>query len=266
MHGTRSTTMHELGGDAGSIPVTGLPPDTALERLPLADGGCIEVALVAIPDTAATTHDAIVAELVGRTGSWVTAAAPGGEPPLVIPLYGTHVLWSPRRAVAVGPADRLAAMRTAIVEFADREAELRDIERRIAAGLGRLDDDAALAFAFDDRALSRRRELAARFSEAISLRRRLALLGPAVHRPAPQPPTLAGQIGERLRDRSRLSERLEHAVEQADLLERVYTGCGDRVAEFVAARRHLGLEWAIVLLLAAEVVLITVDLLARQTP
>jgi uncharacterized Rmd1/YagE family protein len=38
------------------------------------------------------------------------------------------------------------------------------------------------------------------------------------------------------------------------------------VAEFVSSRRHLTLEWVIILLLAAEVVLITIDLLANRTP
>jgi len=252
--------------DPGSIPVTGLPPDTAVERLPLADGGAFEIALVPLPSADAATHDAVVGELIGRAGSWVSAATPGGDPPLALPLYGTHVLWSHRRAVALGPGDRLDAMRTAVVEFSDREAELRDVERRIAAALEHLDGDAPLAFEFDEPALPRRRELAARFVEAVSLRRRLAVLAPAVHRPTPQPPTLAGQLGERLRDRTRLVERLEHATEQADLLERVYAGCGDRVAEFVSSRRHLTLEWVIILLLAAEVVLITIDLLAKQSP
>jgi uncharacterized Rmd1/YagE family protein len=87
-----------------------------------------------------------------------------------------------------------------------------------------------------------------------------------MHRPAPQPPTLAGQLGERLRDRGRVLERLEQAGEQADLLERVYSGCGDRAAEYLTSRRHATLEWVIILLLAVEVVLITVDLLATHTP
>ena len=43
-------------------------------------------------------------------------------------------------------------------------------------------------------------------------------------------------------------------------------GCGDRLAEYVSSRRHLTLEWVIILLLAAEVVLITIDLLAARTP
>lgn len=260
------TTTHTELDEPGTIPVTGLPPETLVTRIPLADGGAFEIALVPLPDADATAHDAVVAELAARAGSWVTAAAPGADPPLAMPLYGTHVLWSHRRAVAIGPGDRLASMRSALVDFTEREAELRDCERRIAAALEHLDADAPLAFEADDRVLPRRRQLADRFVEAVSLRRRLAMLAPVLQRPAPQPPTLGGQLGERLRDRGRVAERLDHAVEQADLLERVYAGCGDRVAEFVSSRRHLALEWVIVLLLAAEVVLITLDLVAKHTP
>jgi uncharacterized Rmd1/YagE family protein len=36
------------------------------------------------------------------------------------------------------------------------------------------------------------------------------------------------------------------------------------VAEFVSSRRHAALEWVIILLLAVEIVLITVDLLATH--
>jgi hypothetical protein len=246
--------------------VAGLPPDTVVERAPLADGGVFEFAAAVPPAADEPDHDALTAELVGRATSWVEAATPGSDPPLVVPLYGTHVIWSPRRAVALGPVDRIAAMRAAVHEFADREAELRDVERRIAAGLEHVDADAPLAFAVDEQSLPRRRELAARFADAISLRRRLAVLAPVLQRPAPHPPTLASQLGERLRDRTRVVDRLEHATEQADLLERVYSGCGDRVAEYVSSRRHAALEWVILLLLAVEVVLITVDLLATHAP
>ncbi|MFM7244044.1 MAG: hypothetical protein ACKO40_07695 [Planctomycetaceae bacterium] len=246
--------------------VAGLPPDTVVERTPLADGGVFEFAATVLPAVDDADHDALTAELVGRATSWVEAATPGGDPPLVVPLYGTHVIWSPRRAVALGPADRLTAMRAAVNEFADREAELRDIERRIAAGLKHVDADAALAFGFDEQSFPRRRELAGKFADAVSLRRRLAVLATVLQRPALHPPTLASQLGERLRDRSRVVDRLEHAGEQADLLERVYSGCGDRVADYVSSRRHAALEWVIILLLAVEVVLITVDLLATHTP
>jgi hypothetical protein len=248
----------------GSSPPAGfgLPADTLFERMPVAGGGTCDLAMVAVPTAEAAEHDIAVAEALAAAGTW--AATAGAAPPLVLPLYGTCVVWSPGRCVAVAPPDRLPALRNAIVEFADLDAELRDIERRVAASLEHLDGDAPLAFMFDAQALPRRPELAARFSEVVSLRRRLAVLAPQATRPAPQPPTLAGQIGERLRERTRVGERLEHAVEQAELLERVYAGCGDRAAEFEVSRRHLALEWVLVVLLATEVLLITVDLLAAS--
>mgnify|MGYP006268284073 CR=1 FL=1 len=240
----------------------GAPTGATVERRSLADGGTLELAVLAAPAVETAAHDAAAADMLSCSVTWV-AEAPG-EPPLSVPLYGTHVVWSRQRAVVIGPSDRLSAMRAAVLEFADREAELRDIEHRLAGLLEHVDGDAHLAFEFDEASLPRRQELAGRFREAVSLRRRVAMLAPALHRPAPQPPTLAGQVGERLRDRTRLVERLEHAVEQADLVERVYGGCGERSAEFVTSRRHATLEWVIILLLAAEMVLITIDMLANH--
>lgn len=250
---------HEHGG-AGPPTAFGLPADTLIERIPVADGGTCELAMVAVPTAEAAEHDIAVAEALAAAGTWATTA--GADPPMVVPLYGTCVVWSPGRCVAVAPPDRLPLLRGAIVEFADLDAELRGIERRVAALLDHLDGDAPLAFVFDAQALPRMPELKARFSEIVSLRRRLAVRAPQATRPAPQPPTLSGQIGERLRERTRVGERLEHAVEQTELLERVYAGCGDRAAEFDVSRRHLALEWMLVVLLATEVLLITVDLLA----
>jgi hypothetical protein len=240
----------------------GLPPGAVVERVTGGAGMVLELACLPLPITPPADHDDAVAEIVGLAGVWVAAGA--AAPILKVPLHGTHLVWSPGRAVAIGSADRLDALRSAVVDFTRVEAEVREIERRIASGLEHVDADASVAFVCDEAALPRRRELADRFREAVSLRRRLAVLAPAVHQPAPQPPTLAGQMGERLRDRSRLAERLDHAVDQADLLERVYAGCGDRVAEFVISRRHATLEWVIILLLVAEVLLFTVDLLARR--
>lgn len=239
-----------------------VPAGAAVERLVLADGGTLELAVLAAPAIDAAAHDAVAANMLASSVTWATANP--DEPPLTVPLYGTHVVWSRRRAVVIGPADRLPAMRAAVLEFADRESELRDIERRLSGLLEYVDGDAHLAFQFDEASLPRRQELADRFREVVSLRRRAAMLAPALHRPAPQPPTLAGQLGERLRDRGRLVERLEHAVEQADLVERVYGGCGERSSEYVTSRRHAALEWVIILLLAAELVLITIDMLANH--
>ncbi|MCE9631911.1 MAG: hypothetical protein K8S94_14500 [Planctomycetia bacterium] len=257
------TTPHDLADPP--MLAEGLPADAVIERLPLGAAGMLELAILArdaadADDVAA--HDAEMADLVARTTAWATGR--DAHPPTVVPLYGLHVVWTQRRAAIIGPADRLPQMRAAVVEFAGHDAELRDIESRVAETLAHVDADAPLAFQFDERSLPRRGELAARFGQSVSLRRRLALLAPAVQRPAPQPPTLSGQLGERLRDRTRIVERLESAVDQADLLERVYTGCGDRASECATSRRHATLEWVLIVLLAAEVILLTVDLLAAR--
>jgi thiol:disulfide interchange protein DsbD len=47
-------TSHQQLADAGTIPVNGLPPDTTVERMPLADGGVFEVALEGKAITSAT--------------------------------------------------------------------------------------------------------------------------------------------------------------------------------------------------------------------
>jgi len=81
------------------------------------------------------------------------------------------------------------------------------------------------------------------------------------------PPTLASQLGERLRERTRLLERQEFASQRADLAERVAEACGQRALEAGIARRHTALEWTIVVLLVVQTALLVVELLAqRATP
>ena len=109
-------TAHEQqrrAAGSGSRPA-GLPPGTVVERIPLADGGILELAVVAVSGRSTrrrTTRD----RGTGRQQRhWVAAITPGGEPPLIVPLYGTAVVLEPARAAAIGPADRLAAMRAAL--------------------------------------------------------------------------------------------------------------------------------------------------------
>ncbi len=237
-----------------------------VERVATGTDHGLDVMSLTLVDADGSHADASLAEAIEQGTAWVAEAIQGDEGIVSIPLYGTHVVWSPRRAALIAAADRLPSLRAAVSEFGLLDGELRRIEQVIAAALPRLDGDAPLVYGLDDHSFVRRHELTERYREAISLRRRLAVLAPIATRPAPQPPTLAGQIGERLRERTRLTDRLDHAMEQADLVERVYAACGDRVGDYATSRRHTTLEWVIVLLLAAEVVLLCVDLLASRTP
>lgn len=265
------TTRHAAvsGAEAGA-PFVGaaptLPPDAFVEPITLPHGPPVELACIILPadEHDAAAYDAAVADAIDRCTAWVGERTVGEEPPLQLPLYGTHVIWHARRAAAIAPADRIASLRAALADFARLDDELRSAEAGLAAGLDRVEGDAAVVYEVDERTFARRRELADRYRTAVALRRRLAVIAPAVTRPSPQPPTLAGQVGERLRDRTRLAERLEHAVEQADLVERVYAACGDRIGDFAISRRHSALEWVIILLLAAELIVLCVELLAGR--
>lgn len=210
-----------------------------LKLIPLATGGDVDVESAA---------------------NWV-AKANAPQPPIVLPLYGTHVVWSPTRAACIGPAERLPQLRDAVVEFARCESALRDLEAGIAEGLVHVDADTAAVFDVDPDE-DRRRELAGRYRMAVTCQAGLARLAPRVHVPPLHPPTLASQVAERLRERTRLDERLEFGERQVEVLLRVYEQCGQRVSDAVIGRRHSRLEWAIVVLLAAETLFLLVDLLA----
>ena len=240
-----------------------LPPAARIERITVGPGRPLDLASVPL---AGTVDDETICDVATAVGTWVAAASPSGGPPAVmLPLHGCHVAWAPGRGGIVGPPERLGDLGAAVVEFAAREGDLRAIEEHVDRLLATLDADAPLAFECDDRGLVRRPELAARFRAAIDARRRLALLAPAVHPPPLHPPTLAAQVGERLRERSRLVERLDHVTDRAELAERVYEACGQRVSESGIARRQLALEWTIVILLVIQTVLLLVDLLASRT-
>ncbi len=258
------------GDDAGEA---ALPAGTITERLNLPGGDPLELLVIPVaePGGPAGRHGDDSAHLAAVATAWVMAAEPCGDAfppaagsvPVSVPLYGCHVVWSPRRAGVIGPPTKLADLRAALVEFATREADLRDAERRVVTLLDGIDADAAVAFAIDERPIARRDELTARYREGVSIRRRLALLAGAIHAPPVHPPTLTAQLAERLRDRTRLAERHEHALDKADLAERVTEACGSRAADLAIARRQMALEWAIVVLLVAQTAILVVELLAR---
>ena len=246
----------------------GLPQAAEIRRIVLAEGRPFDALVVPCDD-----DDGSVASprLAAVAHAWITAAGPSapsspGTPTVVsIPLYGCHVIWAPGRGAVVGSAARVEPLAMALVEFAAREADLRDLEHRGSRLIETIDGDASAAFEFDERLLGRRPELAGRFREAVAVRRSLALLAPAVHVPPVHPPTLASQLGERLRDRTRLAERHELATDRADFALQVYEACGQRASEFGIARRQMGLEWAIIVLLVAQTILAVVELLASRS-
>ncbi len=176
-------------------------------------------------------------------------------------LQGAHLVHAPGVIVVVAEPDRIAVAEEAAARAAIEAAEMRRLEETLAASWGPLRGLAPLAHRSDPELIARRPELEARFVELLGLREVHARLGPRVHAPAVYPPTLASQVAERLRDRLQLHTR--HELVESSLLaqEQVHALCTERLGEYANSRKGHLLEWTIILLLGAEVVMMVLEAL-----
>lgn len=188
-------------------------------------------------------------ETLARMRQWVEAAAPNGPASLLMTLQNARIFWSPERIAILAPADRLETVRAALIEATFFEAEVSALERQLGTAWPQLEKDMPLAFDFETSSIPQRKKLRRCFQEVMLLRAKLARLAPHVHCPHLHPPTLASQIGERLRERTRLVHRHEFLTEQVEVFERVYEMCGQKSSDFMLARYGHMLEWIIIVLL-----------------
>ncbi len=178
-------------------------------------------------------------------------------------MQGVDLYWCLPRVAIVASADRLEMLRRAVVESAYWELELRQIESDLATRWPELEAHAPQAFEFRERDLKYRDQLAVQFRQLLLLRSRLAKITPWLRMPPAYPATLSGQIQERLRERLAVHHRVESLEVQLEVFERIYDGCGQRVSEFVLARRGHTLEWIIIILLALQTVFVVFEWLTN---
>lgn len=180
---------------------------------------------------------------------------------VLLSLHGAHVIWQPNLLVVVAAAERMQTVCRAAVLATCAELELRSIEQTLDARWDAVTADARLAFEFTERDVARKPELGERFQQTVVLRARFERLAPQAIVPHVHPPTLASQIGERLRERLRMAERLELADGKLEAQERVYELCSQRTGEFMVARTGHMLEWVIIVLLLSQTVLLVIEFL-----
>ena len=184
---------------------------------------------------------------------------PDAPLPVFVKYRGVELMWRPGRAVLqcdLGQTDLLLA---AVVEFTHYESELRQIENEIAEAWGELEQDKALAFEVKATDLERSEAVGARMNQALARRIRLARIEPHLYEPTATLPPVGWKLGEELRDHARIDVRLETADGQLEVFEGVYEMSGQRMGEYRAAREEHVLEWVIILLLAAELLLLLVQ-------
>lgn len=238
--------------------MTASPTHDIEHAVPLGSAGAtIDIATIAIEG----------GEMAAETRAWVEAAASAehGGPAVWMAFQGAQVHWCAARCAILAPADRLPALKLAVIQAASCEAELRAVEAEIARAWPELEADSPLSFDFNGSSVSRREELRNRLQRVIAWRIRLARIAPYVHSPLVHPPTLASQVAERMRERLRIVARHEVTSTQLELFGDVYEACGQRASDFMLARTGHHLEWVIVILLAAQLALWGFEYLVAYT-
>lgn len=219
--------------------------------------------LLTLPDKTPNADFSADQPAVESLRAWVRADDSSEESlPMLIQLQGVLICVGRDRIAISGSPDRMQSVTGAALEYFWLQSELQQMELRTAGRWSELEEDTPAAFEVIEPMLERRRQLQRRFQQMISEKARLARLAPLIECPPVWPPTLASQAAERLREKSRLPDRLQFLRDQLEVFERVYEMCGQRISDFISSRKSHTLEWIIVVLLAFETLLLAVDLLS----
>jgi len=192
---------------------------------------------------------------------WVAEVQGAGTPlPFVITIHGAQVIWSGSRAAIVAAPDRVESLLSALVDFIYHECELRKIEQSIGADWPLLESDTPLAYEVNATQTQCFADLGRRMEETLKRRIRLARIQPRLTQTRPHLTPVGNQLFERLCERSQTESRLESLTAQLEVFVRIYEMSSQRISDFKHARQGQVLEWIIILLLAAEALLLLLDL------
>ncbi len=201
-------------------------------------------------------------DLLNEVRNWIEEASSWTEPAsLMLTLQGVQLLWSPSRIALFAEPDRLETVQKSVLEVTYYIAELQCIEQELGELWPQLEGDTPLAFEFTQRDLYKHKQLMSRYQVVATLRARLARITPYLLSPHVYPPTLASQVGERLRERTRVDLREEFLSDQLEVFENVYELCGQRSSDFLHTRSGNILEWTIIILLMVQIVFSAFELL-----
>jgi hypothetical protein len=194
--------------------------------------------------------------------NWVMETTlPGTAPPVAITIHGAQVIWGSSRAAILAAPDRAAPFLLALVDFSYYEIELRKLEREIAENWPLLELDTPLTNGVTVPDPERFEAIGQRMMQTFRRRMRLARIAPHLSQPRGNLSPLANQLLDRLREKNHVEERVEALGSQLEVFERIYEMTSQKISDFTSSRKERTLEWVIIVLLAAEVVLLLIDIL-----
>jgi hypothetical protein len=140
----------------------------------------------------------------------------------------------------------------ALAEFAYYEGQLRRIEDEAAAAWPEAEADTPVAHDATRVDAARRRALADRTAATFRRRIRQVRIESHLYEPAATLPPLAAELGEALREKAGIEDRLEAIDGKLEVFEYIYEMVSQRLADCTHHQQSKFVEWLIVVLLAAE--------------
>jgi hypothetical protein len=187
--------------------------------------------------------------------SWIGS----DTPPVVIKTDAGTVRWRAGRAVVQASAGDCKALLPAVIEFAFYEGELRKLEQAVAPFEATADADVSHAYEMTPKHRRHWDRLYRTMEQLYRLRLQFARLEPHLHRPSATLPSEARRLFARLASKAQVADRLEAISDRLETCEDLYEGACDRITDYKAYRKGNWLEIAIVILLAAETILLLVQ-------
>lgn len=224
-------------------------------------GDVLEVVLLPLPaqpqETPSATNQSIA--------EWIAKGdGPDAPPPVFVKFRGVELMWRPGRVVLQCDCEQAESLLSAVVEFTHYECELRRIEQEIANTWAELEQDKALAFEVTPSDLERSQAVGARMNHVLQRRIRLARIEPHLYEAGADLAAAGRKLGEELREKARTETRLETVDGQLEVFEGIYEMSGQRMGEYRAARQEHVLEWIIIVLLAAEMLLLLAQIVWKS--
>ena len=215
--------------------------------------GGADLAVLMIPEEAAERN-----AWVARGREWIKA--PGSAPGVRVSLEDdAYILFRPGQAMIVAPAEVLPALLLAVADFAYYEIELRKLETELGANWDTAQRHLSLIHTVTAKQLRATEDVAVATQEAMMRRMRYARLEPHLVLPPEHFTGLARDAAKRLRGRQSIEARLEAADSQIECYEDIYDMANQRRGEYVNFIREYRLEWYILLVLLAELLVVGTD-------
>ncbi|HEV2971432.1 MAG TPA: hypothetical protein VGY55_15765 [Pirellulales bacterium] len=200
-------------------------------------------------------------ELQKRAEDWMHRGGfSAGQPTAEIMLRSERILWRPGQALLIGPLERLQEVLPGLIEFSFYEGELRKLEREMEADWDTAEVDAYLTHSVDGKALERRAHVDEMTLQVTRRRMRFARLEPCLEKASISLLGPARRLASELAMQAEVIDRLGWLDDRIEVCEDLYELANDRLSEFSYFHREFRLEFWIIVLLVAEVVIMSIDL------